>query len=1009
MTFDGTASGTLVTGGTGSGYDFYNVTINKTSATDSADNLAVATNSLVISGTLTITDGEFLQEGNVDVTIATVSVAAAGKWNITGGTTSDKVVVTIGSGGVTNAGTITFNGLGGASAGGDSDVIQIRSSTSGTQRTWTSSGSPTFTMTDVDVKDQTTSPTTFKITVLSGTNSGNTTRWLFDQVVDHLAITTTQSTTVSIGSSILVTIAAKDNADSTIQSGYSGDKTLTFSGASVTSAGQYATASDKNNFDVNFGTATTVNFACGANGCTATSTLKLYVAESISIDVSDGTYSTTGSADYDLDLTISSSGATTLKFTTGPGSSATASVNFTTQPIVAIVDGYGNTVTGDSTSKITLTAVLASDGTTVAPGTLSADANPVTVTSGAATFSGVKYNQSGTIKLKAASGSLTAALSAEIKVVSTKGSVYLTDVNGLEKLGYSIGEAVYIKVTDDDENTDSATKQTVKVTITSQSSGDTEEVTLEETDNNTGIFTNKGGTTAPHAPLPSAIRAAGIPGNFILEVPASGGTIVAQYVDDDDSADLTTDSASFGSVSFSVIANVTGPVKAGAPFDLLITAMSGAGGTGTPLVSYSGSAVLSVNYVSPSSGTKTISPASASAFSAGMATVSVQYQDAGKIKIKVTDSTETTMTGESQELVMIPASFHVSIPVAPLTIGKDFDMVVTARNISGETTPNYQGTVNLKAGSDGGGSAGTLLVASGSSFSNGVWTLTNRYGFWGKIYISATDSVYDDAAGQSKTVDFIPEKLEVKLSPPPSSSRAAGGLYTYYSGETFTVTIRALDSSGKLVSNYGGGVQIKTTSSFTMPANYQFDASNQGEHSFDVLTAGDQAPFTVEAKDSAWPQVAGVSTPSAEVVTVTVQIESTYGTTGQPVQVQVRLVDSQGRTVTQDSTTVVHLTFYVNGEKLSEDSLLPTVTLPQSQSLTFRNGVASFTVSSSEINTITVFAKPGAGSFVQESLPGTVHIGSIGSRNVRILSWNEVRTSERAQPAVSDRKSIVLQ
>ncbi len=79
---------------------------------------------------------------------------------------------------VFNEGTIDFNGRGTSCP--DPDDIQIRSSEFGTQRTWEGTG--TFSMTDVDVRDQrvpggVTLP--LQILVNSGTNSGNNTGWTF--------------------------------------------------------------------------------------------------------------------------------------------------------------------------------------------------------------------------------------------------------------------------------------------------------------------------------------------------------------------------------------------------------------------------------------------------------------------------------------------------------------------------------------------------------------------------------------------------------------------------------------------------------------------------------------------------------------------------------------------------------------------------------------------------------------------------------------------------------------
>jgi len=79
---------------------------------------------------------------------------------------------------VLNEGTIEFNAV--RQDCGDADEIQIRSSVTGTQRTWQGTG--TFSMTDVDVQDQRVagSPTLpLQILVNSGTDSTNNTGWTF--------------------------------------------------------------------------------------------------------------------------------------------------------------------------------------------------------------------------------------------------------------------------------------------------------------------------------------------------------------------------------------------------------------------------------------------------------------------------------------------------------------------------------------------------------------------------------------------------------------------------------------------------------------------------------------------------------------------------------------------------------------------------------------------------------------------------------------------------------------
>src|SRR5205814_6805874 len=80
------------------------------------------------------------------------------------------------TGNVTNNGTINFNG-GGIANCGDPDSILIRSLPDMTVRTWAGSGS--FSMQDVDVKDQMAGNPPL-ITAFSSTDSGNNTNWTFN-------------------------------------------------------------------------------------------------------------------------------------------------------------------------------------------------------------------------------------------------------------------------------------------------------------------------------------------------------------------------------------------------------------------------------------------------------------------------------------------------------------------------------------------------------------------------------------------------------------------------------------------------------------------------------------------------------------------------------------------------------------------------------------------------------------------------------------------------------------
>jgi hypothetical protein len=115
-------------------------------------------------------------------------------------------------------------------------------------------------------------------------------------------------------------------------------------------------------------------------------------------------------------VAISPGTAAKLAFTTQPSSSGQPAVNLATQPVVAIQDTYGNTVTTD-TSSVTLAPYLNATCASLASGTLN---QSETTTAGLANFSGVNYSKGETIYLKATSGALSTACSTAVNMSSVR-------------------------------------------------------------------------------------------------------------------------------------------------------------------------------------------------------------------------------------------------------------------------------------------------------------------------------------------------------------------------------------------------------------------------------------------------------------------------------------------------------------------------------------------------------------------------------------------------------------
>ncbi|TFC38439.1 hypothetical protein [Cryobacterium sp. TMT2-42-4] len=125
-----------------------------------------------------------------------------------------------------------------------------------------------------------------------------------------------------------------------------------------------------------------------------------------------GTYTLTATANgltaaTSGSITIAAGSATQLVFATQPSNSTGGMVP--TQPVVTVLDAFGNTVTV-SNAPITLSI------TTPGGARLTHPTNPLAAASGVAVFTGCAVDRAGTYTLTAASGAMTAATSTALTV-----------------------------------------------------------------------------------------------------------------------------------------------------------------------------------------------------------------------------------------------------------------------------------------------------------------------------------------------------------------------------------------------------------------------------------------------------------------------------------------------------------------------------------------------------------------------------------------------------------------
>jgi outer membrane protein OmpA-like peptidoglycan-associated protein len=285
-----------------------------------------------------------------------------------------------------------------------------------------------------------------------------------------LVVTGTASQTA--GGTQTVTITAVDSSGDTA-TGYTGSKTLTFSGASVSPDGTAPTAVNASSSAVAFGSTTALTFSSGV----ATTSMALYLVESATISVTDGTISSTG-ADR-LSVTVSVGTASKLAVATEPSAGVSGAV-LSRQPVVRVVDAYGNLTT--STATVTVTA---SGGTL---GGLQASSG-IAAASGVATFTNLTFAglTTSSYTLTFASTGLTSVTSSSITPTGAGAAATIAvnaGNNQTATAGSAVSAAPSVLVTDAAGNP-VANRSVTFAVVTGGGSG----TSLTTTSNSSGIAT----------------------------------------------------------------------------------------------------------------------------------------------------------------------------------------------------------------------------------------------------------------------------------------------------------------------------------------------------------------------------------------------------------------------------------------------------------------------------------------------------------------------------------------
>ena len=644
----------------------------------------------------------------------------------------------------------------------------------------------------------------------------------------------TGSAAQTAGGSQTVTVTATDPYGNT-DTGYTGNHTLTFTGASSsTSPATAPTFRDRLAVDQNFGAAnTSLSFAVGV----ASGTMKLYKAEGATIVANDGTISAAG-ADR-LSVAVSSAAASRLAVT----GSATQTAGGSQTVTVTATDPYGNTDTGYAGNH-TLTFTGASSSTNPATPPTFRDRLAVDQTFGAANTSltfaaGVT---TGTMKLyKAESativandGTLTAAGADRLSVVVSPGAATRLIVTGSATQTAGGSQTVTVTATDPFGNTDSGYtgNHTLAFTGASSSTSPATTPTFRDrlaVDQTFGVYNT------------SLTFTAGVASGTMKLYKAENATIVAN---DGTITGVGADrlSVAVSSAAASRLA-VTGSATqtAGGSQTVTVTATDPYGNTDT---GYTGNHTLTFTGANSSTNPATAptfrdrlavdqafgSSNTSLTFTAGVASGAMKLYKAESATI-VADDGSLSATGSDRLGVAVsaaaPSKLRVtSVPGGNVTAGSNFSVTVATQDPYGNTAAVAVDTaIALNASGAGTISNNTATITAGTSSTslNSVQylkaeslTLVAHRTSGDALADSASSSAITIVAGAFTKLQLL---LPGETAAPGTASGKTGAPSNETAGSTFNVTVNAVDANWNPVTSTDTVGITSTDANATLPAN----------------------------------------------------------------------------------------------------------------------------------------------------------------------------------------------
>ena len=291
--------------------------------------------------------------------------------------------------------------------------------------------------------------------------------------------------------------------------------------------------------------------------------------------------------------------------------------------------------------------------------------------------------------------------------------------------------------------------------------------------------------------------------------------------------------------------------------------------------------------------------------------------------------------------------FSVSAPASAI-VGNTVTVTVTALDSSNAIVTTYAGTVHFTSTDPG------AILPANSTFSGGVGSFSVKFSAAGTKHVTVTDTS-SSITGTSGSVNVTQSTTHL----------SATAVATTTAGNSFVVTVKALDGGGNVVTGYAGTVRLTSSdSAAVLPAN---STLSSGQHAFTVTlkTAG---AHTVTATDTANSGISGTTAAIAVAPATTTHLLVTAPTSsvaGLSFLVAVTAKDAYQNTVTTYGGTV-HLTSTDASASLSGNAKLTNGSGTFSATL---RTIGNRTVSASDTVTSSITGTSGTIAVVTRTSP----------------------------------------